>query len=179
MRQQHDDILIRDATVRDAEQLCLWWNDGKVMEHAGFPNGLGTTAEAIRQQIQANATGHSTGNHRHMILYRGEPIGEMNYHELDADTCEIGIKICDSSMQNKGLGKKILSLFIRTLFDEPGYRRILLDTNTKNLRAQHVYESLGFRKLRVNENSWQDQLGVWQSSIDYELTKDAFVSFLE
>jgi RimJ/RimL family protein N-acetyltransferase len=64
------------------------------------------------------------------------------------------------------------------LFDELGYGRIILDTNLNNLRAQHVYESLGFRKLRVNENSWQDQLGVWQSSVDYELTKDAFISFL-
>lgn len=179
MRLQHNELLIRDAAIQDAEQLCLWWNDGKVMEHAGFPHGLGTTADAIREQLQTNATGHSSGNHRHMILYRDVPIGEMNYHELDADTCEIGIKICDFSMQNKGLGKKILSLFIRALFDELGYRRIILDTNTKNLRAQHVYETLGFRKHRINENSWQDQLGVWQSSVDYELTKDTFVSFLE
>jgi RimJ/RimL family protein N-acetyltransferase len=113
-----------------------------------------------------------------MILYQEKPIGEMNYSEVSADTCEIGIKICDFSMQNKGLGKKILSLFIRTLFNELGYRRIILDTNINNLRAQHVYESLGFRKLRVNENCWQDQLGVWQSAVDYELTKENFVSFL-
>ena len=47
-----------------------------------------------------------------------------------------------------------------------------MDTNVKNERAQHVYEqNLGFKRLRVNENSWHDQLGVPQSSIDYEMVK--------
>jgi RimJ/RimL family protein N-acetyltransferase len=50
--------------------------------------------------------------------------------------------------------------------------KIILDTNKKNVRAQHVYEKLGFKKVRENINSWQDQLGVWQTSIDYELTRD-------
>lgn len=178
MVQQYGDLLIRDAAAGDAEQLCRWWNDGNVMAHAGFPNGLGTTAGAVRKQLEENKTGHAANNRRHIILWQNRPIGEMNYHETEPGTCEIGIKICDASMQNKGLGKKILSLFIRALFEEYGYQKIILDTNAKNLRAQHVYEQLGFRKLRINENSWQDQLGDWQSSVDYELTKEAFISYL-
>jgi predicted N-acetyltransferase YhbS len=47
-----------------------------------------------------------------------------------------------------------------------------LDTNVKNERAQYVYEKkLGFKRIRVRENSWIDQLGEPQSAIDYELTK--------
>lgn len=178
MLKQYEELLIRDAAPADAEQLCLWWNDGAVMTHAGFPNGLGTTVEAVRRKLEENSTGHGANNFRHMILYANKPVGEMNYLPLDEGTCEIGIKLCDASMQNKGLGKKVLSLFIRSLFEEYGYRRIILDTNLQNLRAQHVYEQLGFRKLRVNENAWKDQLGRWQSSVDYELTRDAFVSYL-
>lgn len=34
---KHNNLIIRNATVDDAFQLALWWNDGKVMEHAGFP----------------------------------------------------------------------------------------------------------------------------------------------
>jgi RimJ/RimL family protein N-acetyltransferase len=55
-----------------------------------------------------------------------------------------------------------------------GYKKIILDTNVKNTRAQHVYEKLGFKKLRVNENAWKDQLGEYQASIDYELNKVDF-----
>ena len=47
MHLEHGKILIRTAVPKDAAQLCLWWNDGSVMEHAGYPNGLGTTVEVF------------------------------------------------------------------------------------------------------------------------------------
>ena len=58
-----------------------------------------------------------------------------------------------------------------------GYAKIVLDTNLTNTRAQHVYESLGFRKVRTNIDSWKDQLGQLQSSVDYELVEQDFVSY--
>ncbi len=170
----YQQLIIREAEPADAKQLCAWWNDGGVMAHAGFPNGLGTTEE----KIIAKLSDTNSKNRCHMIEYQGRLIGEMNYRDTLPGECEIGIKICDASMQNKGLGKIILSLFIRTLFHEYGYRKILLDTNLNNARAQHVYEQLGFQKLRVNIDSWKDQLGNLQSSVDYELTESRFVSFL-
>ena len=175
MKRIYQDILIREAAAADAAQLCAWWNDGSVMAHAGFPNGLGTNVQRILAQINDTASRH----YRHVIEYQGRLIGEMNYRETVPGECEIGIKICDASMQNKGLGKIILSLFIDALFNEYGYQKIVLDTNLANTRAQHVYEQLGFQKLRVNIDSWKDQLGRSQSSVDYELTKDSFVSFLD
>ncbi|HPJ76959.1 MAG TPA: GNAT family protein, partial [Clostridia bacterium] len=90
------------------------------------------------------------------------------------ETAEIGIKICDFSKQEKGYGTKLLSMLINSLFTDMGYKKIILDTNVKNTRAQHVYEKLGFKKLRVNENAWKDQLGEYQTSIDYELNKVDF-----
>ncbi len=58
-----------------------------------------------------------------------------------------------------------------------GYQKIILDTNLTNTRAQHVYESLGFRKVRTNIDTWKDQLGRLQSSVDYELVEQDFVSY--
>ncbi len=55
--------------------------------------------------------------------------------------------------------------------EELGYDVIKLDTNLENKRAQHVYEELGFRRIRVNIDSWKDQLGRDQSSVDYELKR--------
>ena len=80
-------------------------------------------------------------------------------------------------MQNRGIGKLVLSLFIKGLFEELGYDKICLDTNLNNKRAQHVYEQLGFQKVRVNLDSWKDQLGNLQSSVDYELVRDTFDSY--
>ena len=51
MNIKYDQLCIRNAEKKDCEQLAKWWNDGKVMAHAGFPNGLGTTATEIKKQI--------------------------------------------------------------------------------------------------------------------------------
>ena len=173
MKIQKKDIVIRNAQKEDCEQLAAWWNDGRVMAHAGFPLGLNTSAEEIASRI----AGDSDDTRRRLIIeYRGRRIGETSYTILDDQTAEIGIKICEPAFQEKGLGRVILSLLIRELFSD-GYSKIVLDTNLNNLRAQHVYEKLGFRKLCIRENSWQDQLGEWQSAVDYELIPENFVDF--
>ena len=164
-----NDIHIRNALPDDCAVLAEWWNDGEVMAHAGFPNGVGTTAEEVREQIEREDDDGRTL----IIEYDGRPIGEMNYRNVGGDTAEIGIKICESDYQGRGLGRTVLSMLVKGLFSE-GYSKIMLDTNLNNLRAQHVYELLGFRKLRVNIDSWEDQLGVPQSSVDYELTQEDF-----
>lgn len=172
MNLKNKGILIRNATPADAALLCKWWNDGAVMAHAGFPLGLNTTEETIINKINQE-TDDTT--RRHIIVFDGVPIGEMNYIQANKDSCEMGIKICEAAYQNKGFGTKILSLFIKGLFEERKYKKIMLDTNLNNLRAQHVYEKLGFTKVRVNIDSWQNQLGEMQSSVDYELTEDQFL----
>ena len=167
MELQHGNILLRDATKADAKQLAEWWNDGAIMAHAGFPNGLGTTEEEVAEDIGAGAL---------IIEEAGKPIGEANYRIVDDKVAKIGIKICVFDCQNRGIGKIVLSMLIRYLFDN-GFNKIVLDTNLENKRAQRVYESLGFRKVRVNIDSWTDQVGNLQSSVDYELLETDFIDY--
>ena len=171
---KHNNLIIRNATEKDAEQLAMWWNDGKIMAHAGFQNGTGQTAQSIANNLQKDT---DTTHRRLIIEMDNMPIGEMNYRNKGSQTVEIGIKICDFSKQNKGVGKILLSMLISALFKDFGYQKIILDTNLKNKRAQHVYEQLGFTKLRVNQNSWTNQIGELQSSIDYELYQKDFINF--
>ena len=170
-----DGITIRNAEKQDCEQLSAWWNDGKVMAHAGFPLGLNIPAEEIEKMI---STDSDETVRRLIIEYQGQPIGEMNYHNMGEQKAEIGIKICEPAFQEKGLGRIILSLLIRQLF-AMGYTMIVLDTNLNNLRAQHVYELLGFKKVAVRKNCWHDQLGQLQSAVDYQLREADFHDFSE
>lgn len=170
MRIEQSYFVIRNAEKSDSAQLAEWWNDGRMMAHAGFPLGLNITAEEIEKKISEDRD--ETGR-RLIIEFAGKPIGEMNYRNVGDETAEIGIKICERNCQNRGIGRIVLSLLIRELF-EMGYEKIVLDTNLNNLRAQHVYELLGFRKVRVRENSWKDQLGDLQSAVDYELVPEDF-----
>lgn len=154
--------------VSDVKQLVMLWNDGTVMAHAGFPNGLGTTEKKVIEAL---------GNGRMVIEEGDRLIGECNYRNIDDGVAEIGIKICETDCQNRGIGRRILSMLIGWLFRN-GYSKIVLDTNLTNTRAQHVYESLGFQKVRTNIDSWEDQLGRLQSSVDYELTEKNFNSYI-
>ena len=167
MHLQYNDLTIRSALPADAPQLVRWWNDGAVMAHAGFPLGLGTTVEKEAARLPASG--------RLMLEYDDRPIGEMNWRDV-GNAAEIGIKICEASMQERGLGRIALSLLISELFSM-GFPKIVLDTNLNNTRAQHVYEKLGFQKVAIRENSWTDQLGNPQSAVDYALTPENFINF--
>lgn len=172
---KHKNLTIRNATIDDAKLLASWWNDGKVMEHAGFPNGTGQTTQSIAECLKDD----TDNTHRRLIIeIDNTAVGEMVYRNKGNGVAEIGIKICDFSKQNKGNGKILLSMLIHSLYNDLGYKKIILDTNLKNKRAQHVYEQLGFIKLRVNENTWINQIGEIQSSIDYELYQKDFHNFM-
>lgn len=132
MRMQCNDLTIRQAGVADAKQLATWWNDGAVMAHAGFPNGLGTTEEEVIEGLE---------NGRMVIAESDRLIGECVYRNVADGVAEIGIKICETDCQNRSIGRKVLSMLIGWLFQN-GYSKIVLDTDLTNTRAQHVYESL-------------------------------------
>lgn len=160
-----NELTIRDALPADALLLCRWWNDGKVMEHAGFPQGLGTSIEKITQQFL------EPNNRTHLLIIESEglPIGEMNWRREESDHAEIGIKICESNRQEKGFGSRLIAMLCRDLFANRGIARITLDTMLENQRAQHVYEKLGFVKTGVRENCWRDQTGRLRTAVDYQL----------
>ena len=167
----HKNLKIRNATADDAVQLCEWWNDGRVMAHAGFPNGLDTNPEKIMRQLSTD----SDDTCRRLIIEGNNvSVGEMSFRNKGDGVAEIGIKICKPDEQEKGHGSLFLRMLISGLFSS-GYDKIILDTNLENTRAQHVYEKLGFLRLRTNYDSWKNQLGELQSSIDYELPKSNFV----
>ena len=172
-----NDLVIRSAELKDAEQLNRWWNNGKVMEHAGFPNGLGQSLEETEEEIKAYERKLSQ---LCILEIGGVSIGEASFGLIGDGGAEIGIKICDFSYQNKGHGSDLLRMLIAYLFEDRELNekypvdKIVLDTNLKNERAQHVYERLGFRKVRVNIATWKDQLGVPQDSVDYEMTREMY-----
>lgn len=174
MEIRYKKYLIRTAGLQDAALLCRWWNDGAVMAHAGFPDGTGETVEEIKESISRDAD----DTHRRLIMELDEtPIGEMSYENLGDGRAEIGIKICDTSKQEKGYGRILLSMLFRELFHGMGYRAIVISTDVENRRAQHVYELLGARKVKTMENAWRDPAGRLHSFIEYEVEEKQFVDF--
>lgn len=116
-----------------------------------------------------------------MIEIDGKRIGELNYIIKNDGAVYPGWKICNFDYQNKGYGTKIITMLFDFLFTDENINskfpinRIIWDTMLENERAQHVYEhKIKARKMGVQENSWQDQLGKWRSSVDYEISRQEF-----
>ena len=145
-----NNLCIRYATINDANILCKWWNDGKIMIHAGFPNGINTNVQKIIKQIseETNET-----IRRFIIEIDNEPSGEMNYKNKGNNIADIGIKICVFNKQEKGYGTILLKMFIDYLFNELEFKKITLDTDNNNKRAQYVYEKIGFKKTAEISNT--------------------------
>jgi RimJ/RimL family protein N-acetyltransferase len=171
MNFKNGDLRIRNATEKDAKILSTWWNDGDIMAHAGFPNGLSISEEEVAESLKKD----NEQNRRLIIEVEDDPIGEMSYRTTDDKVAAIGIKICKTKKQNRGYGSEFVKMLMNHIFMTMKYDKIILDTNLDNQRAQHVYEKLGFKKIRTNLNSWTNQVGELQSSVDYELSKDEYL----
>jgi len=177
MRIEKDNIVIRSATIDDAVQLNKWWNDGKVMEHAGFPNGVGESLEDTIKNIKSR---EGKLNDLCIIEIDGKAVGELSYSFKD-NTAYPGWKICDPDYQNKGYGTKIINILFEFLFTDERINsqnpidKIRWDTMLENKRAQHVYETkIGARKIAIHENIWRDQLGNLRTAVEYEITREEF-----
>ena len=172
MKLFYKNIILRDARESDAKDLMRWWNDGEVMEHAGFPHGLNKSEEDIIEQI------NTIPFHKHLFIIEidGNKVGEANI-TINNTEGELGIKICEKDYRQKGYGRLILSMMIEKLFESVDI--IKLDTNYKNKRARHVYESLGFKLDTIKANGFIDQLGNPQDVVYYRLNKEDFNNYLE
>lgn len=173
MKLVYKNLSIRPAAIEDAKQLVIWWNDGQVMAHAGFPNGLHTNEEEVKEKLKEN----QEGNILRMMLEADDVcIGEMIYRRLDHETVDIGIKICEENYQDQGLGRIYLRMLMKHLFFDLKFQKIVLSTDLENTRAQHVYELLGFQKVRMVPNAWENQISEWRTTMEYECNVDSWGS---
>jgi diamine N-acetyltransferase len=76
----------------------------------------------------------------------GNAIGYITLRGIQSEHRNIELKRVVIASPGRGHGKEVLRLLLRTVFDEFGAHRLWLDVFETNLRAQHVYRSLGFQQ---------------------------------
>jgi RimJ/RimL family protein N-acetyltransferase len=137
---------VSDTRVVEGMEWDLWIDPKKHVE--GFVQQVNSGAYWTIHKKKTDET-----TRRFIIEIDNKPSGEMNYRNKGDFIAEIGIKICIFENQEKGYGTKLLKMFIKYLFEQLKYRKIILDTKLKNKRAQYVYEKIGFTKTGMDENA--------------------------
>lgn len=167
MKIEKNNICIRRATSQDAQNLNKWWNDGAIMVHVGFLDGLNESMETTLNAIHHNPS-------LYMIEIDGICVGELNFNIQDK-TAYPGWKICEPSYQNKGYGTITIQLLFEYLFNTLGVEHIIWDTLEENKRAQHVYtHKLGARYLKTVKDAWIDPLGNKRNALYYQMDREDF-----
>lgn len=176
MRKEVNDIIVRSAQIEDIDTLAKWWASGKVMAHAGFPNGIKTDKEQIKSDIiRCHETKFPRFERLMITLKPNQNIGEMSYRMVKPNIYEIGIKICEFDLHNKGYGTLAIKALLDYLFNDCKALKVLLDTNLDNVGAQNFYERLGFDKVMIRKDAFKNQLGELQSTVEYEMDKEKFL----
>lgn len=165
---------LRKSEPQDAKLLVNWWNNGETMSFFGYPSGMGVTLDDVINEMKNDA---DIRYNRLIIEVDGKAIGETYYQHLDNQTAKIGIKICHSTLRNKGMGKIILSMLISYLFNELNYKFVTVTTNFKNERAKHVYQKLGFKQVGLETNYENNQFENSPIFVVYKMSKNDFVNF--
>lgn len=150
-------LAVRRLLAADAPLLVRWLSDPEVLryyEGRDRPHDM----EMVRKHFYEDREEITPC----IILYDGQAIGYLQFYPLShEDQAQYGIKptmnrvfgmdqfIGETAYWGKGIGTKLIKTMVNYLIAQHQAVRIMMDPQTWNERALHVYEKCGFRKLAL------------------------------
>jgi RimJ/RimL family protein N-acetyltransferase len=104
------------------------------------------------------------------------PLGYIQFVEMEPidQTAKLGICLSPGA-QGKGLGREVLLLALKYLYDFWAIRKVILEVRDDNRRAIKCYEKIGFMQCgKYLQHKYID--GDWRDLIIMELFLDALVN---
>lgn len=167
-------VYLRRLQESDLKDRVLWMNDESIYPSMGFtpPISLENTVNWYRSNL-------NNGKRLDCVFVNkdGDRLAMSGLTGIDY-TCrkaELYLFV-NPNRQRQGIGKKVTYLLCKYAFHVLHLNKVFLLTNSSNLGAQHVYESVGFklegthREERVNEGRYEDRLyyGLLAKEFDYD-----------
>jgi aminoglycoside 6'-N-acetyltransferase len=161
-------IVVEEGAIRvrrmlsDDSELALmarWLNEPHVREWWD-PDGPAATVELVRRDYAPNTNPSSAGVSC-FIEVAGRPVGFVQFYPWAAEReyCrKVGITveqtawgfdvfIGDPAAVGTGVATRVLELLCAHLVDDRGASAVVIVSEVTNVRAHHVYEKIGFRKV--------------------------------
>jgi RimJ/RimL family protein N-acetyltransferase len=86
------------------------------------------------------------------ITYKDEVIGEIRFKNISNESAELGIVLKNDEYKNKGLGSYSLSKSIDYAKEVLRLKKILVSILPNNTRSIHVFEKIGFKEIKEDNN---------------------------
>jgi RimJ/RimL family protein N-acetyltransferase len=154
-------LTIRETTANDLPDLGRLWNDGRVMQWVGFPDGLGYDEEALRKWFNALRS----NTHVHHFVIRDTDLGFCGelFYRLDPEhrRAELDIKLVPEA-QGRGIATAGLSRLIELVFErEPSADTVWTEPTPENHASRALYARCGLTEtnrptdLRPGPSYWE------------------------
>ena len=83
-----------------------------------------------------------------VALSDGHAAGCVALSEIDGQTCEMKRMFVDPRFQGRGIGRTLCEAIVQQA-RSIGYLSMRLDTGIKQIEAQDLYQSIGFKKIKA------------------------------
>lgn len=144
-------IFIRKFEVQDIPYKVRWINDEKNNKylHYDLPLREDKTLEWFKKNKDRKDRIDFT------IIYENQPAGLIGLLNIDSKKNDAEYYIClgGENFKGKGIANIASDLLIKYAYNEFGIKTIYLFTEVENIRAQKLFEKIGFRNKEVINNS--------------------------
>ncbi len=140
-------LIIRPSTRADAPYLQRWWNDPTVMEPGGNVDGMEYDEQDMEDWFQRYIDCKPCSTHFVICLRQPQetPIGEFYIACDDRPTSvDFALIIGDTNLWGKGYGREAIVSYARAVFDTNSCEAMRINVLRDNVRAIHLFESIGF-----------------------------------
>ena len=140
-----DLIRLRAREPEDEALLHAWFNDTDVTEHLTIRYPLSHLQEA-RFIEDTSAIAYGNASFGVETLADGRLIGGVGLQSASPEnrSAVLGIEIGETTFWDGGYGSDTMRTVCRFGFEMMNLHRIELEVYAANVRAQHVYEKIGF-----------------------------------
>lgn len=152
------DIKIRPMKDEDVDYqlMAKWLSDPRIYEFIhGKPKDIEWVKNKYGPRIRKEKLVNSC-----FIELKNQPIGYIQYFNIKPyekdyelkntkDVWAIDLWIGEVDFWEKGIGSKSLNLLVNYIFENLNAKKIIIDPHLDNPRAIHVYEKIGFKKVKI------------------------------
>jgi len=165
-------VYLRPLEPEDAEVIHPWYEDAEFQARMG---GRPQSLAERRGRIERRAADPPTDVINLAICLRadGRVIGRVDVFDIEPynGNAAFGIGIGNPTDRGHGHGRDAVEALVDYLFGQLRLERVWLSTDADNLHAQHVYESVGFRREGVLRHAYY-QDGRYQDDVRMAILRE-------